>query len=217
VASRAGGPGTRAGEGKSLTSLNLALTLAGTEERVLLIDADLRRPVLHELLHARAVPGLVDVMSNPALAAQAIRRVDGTRLSFLPCGTPIERSPADLLASAAMVQLIARLRPQYDRIVLDTPPAGAIADALVLSRLVDGVLVVARSGKVARGELLHVLDRLAHAGAPLWGVVLNRVRPDRHPYDYGPYFLPASLGREGRRPLPLAPARTERDSGGRFN
>jgi succinoglycan biosynthesis transport protein ExoP len=208
---------TLAGEGKSLTSLNLALTLAGTEERVLLIDADLRRPVLHELLHARAVPGLVDVMSNPALAAQAIRRVDGTRLSFLPCGTPIERSPADLLASAAMVQLIARLRPQYDRIVLDTPPAGAIADALVLSRLVDGVLVVARSGKVARGELLHVLDRLAHAGAPLWGVVLNRVRPDRHPYDYGPYFLPASLGREGRRPLPLAPARTERDSGGRFN
>jgi capsular exopolysaccharide synthesis family protein len=208
---------TLAGEGKSLTSVNLALTLAGSEERVLLIDADLRRPVLHALLHSKPVPGLVDVMTNRATPAQAIRRVDGTRLSFLPCGTPIERSPADVLASGAMRALLARLRPQYDRIVLDTPPAGAIADALVLSRLADGVLVVAHSGKVARGELLHVLDRLASAGAPLWGVILNRARPDRHSYDYGPYFLPASLARQGRRPLALGPARTDPDSGGRFH
>jgi polysaccharide biosynthesis transport protein len=206
---------TLAGEGKSLTSLNLALTLAGSEERVLLIDADLRRPVLHELLHTKPAPGLVDVMTNGAVASQAIRKVDGTRLAFLPCGTPIERSPADILASGAMAELLARLRPHYDRIVLDTPPAGTIADALALSRLVDGVLVVARSGKVARGELLHVLDRLAHAGAPLWGVVLNRVRPNRHPYDYGPYLLPDSLAGGKRRPLTLGPVRA--DSPGRFH
>jgi len=208
---------TLAGEGKSLTSVNLALTLAGSDERVLLIDADLRRPVLHALLHSKPVPGLVDVMTDMAALAQAIRRVDGTRLSFLPCGTPIEHSPADVLASGAMRELLARLRPQYDRIVLDTPPAGAIADALVLSRLADGVLVVARSGKVAGGELLHVLDRLASAGAPLWGVILNRARPDRHSYDYGPYALPDSLASQGRRPLALGPARSDHDSGRRFH
>jgi hypothetical protein len=79
-----------AGEGKSLTSLNLALTLAGTEERVLLIDADLRRPVLHEILHTKPVPGLVDLMADPTAVARTIRRIDGTRLSFLPCGTSRE-------------------------------------------------------------------------------------------------------------------------------
>jgi capsular exopolysaccharide synthesis family protein len=208
---------TLAGEGKSLTSVNLALTLAGSEERVLLIDADLRRPVLHALLHSKPVPGLVDVMTSTAAPAQAIRRVEGTRLSFLPCGTPIERSPADILASGAMRDLLAQLRPQYDRIVLDTPPAGAIADALVLSRLADGVLVVAHSGKVARGELMHVLDRLAGVGAPLWGVILNRARPDRHSYDYGPYFLPDSPARQRRRPLALGPDRSDHDSAGRFH
>jgi capsular exopolysaccharide synthesis family protein len=196
---------TLAGEGKSLTSANLALTLAAGEERVLLIDADLRRPVLHQLLRTRPVPGLVEAMIDTGESARAIRRVEGSRLSFLPCGTPLERSPADLLASGAMRELIARLRPDYDRIVLDTPPAGAIADALVLSRLADGVLVVAHSGKVARGELLHVLDRLASAGAPLWGVILNRARPDRHAYDYGPYFVPSSLARAGRALAPRAP------------
>lgn len=196
---------TLAGEGKSLTSANLALTLAGGEERVLLIDADLRRPVLHALLRTRPVPGLVEAMVDEADAARAIRRLEGSRLCFLPCGSPLERSPADLLASGAMRSLIDRLRPQYDRIVLDTPPAGAIADALVLSRLADGVLVVAHSGKVARGELLHVLDRLAAAGAALWGVILNRARPDRHAYDYGPYSIPDATAHAGARALARRP------------
>jgi capsular exopolysaccharide synthesis family protein len=208
---------TLAGEGKSLTSVNLALTLAGSEERVLLIDADLRRPVLHSLLRAKPVPGLLELMADKTAAPRAIRRVDGTRLSLLPCGSPLERSPADLLASGAMRDLIAWLRPQFDRIVLDSPPAGAIADALVLSRLADGVLVVAHSGKVTRGELLHVLDRLAGAGAPLWGVILNRARPDRHFYDYGPYSIPESLARERQRRLALVPVRTDHESAGRLH
>lgn len=200
---------TLAGEGKSLTSVNLALTLARSEDRVLLIDADLQRPALHGLLRTKAVPGLVDVMTGLSTPEQAIRRVEGTRLSLLPCGSPIERSTADVLASAVVRDLLVRLRSQYDRIVLDTPPAGAIADALVLSRLADGVLVVARAGKVSRGELLHVLECLANAGAPLWGVVLNRARPDRHRYDYGPYFVPDALARDGARPVVPPVARAD--------
>ncbi len=197
---------TLAGEGKSLTSVNLALTLARSEDRVLLIDADLQRPALHGLLRTKAVPGLVDVMTGLSTPEQAIRRVEGTRLSLLPCGSPIERSTADVLASAVVRDLLVRLRSQYDRIVLDTPPAGAIADALVLSRLADGVLVVARAGKVSRGELLHVLECLANAGAPLWGVILNRARPDRHRYDYGPYFVPDARARDRARSVALSAA-----------
>ncbi len=194
---------TLSGEGKSLTAVNLALTLARSEDRVLLVDGDLQRPALHGLLRTKAVPGLLDVVAGTSSPEQAIRRVEGTRLNLLPCGTPIERSSADLLASAALKDLLLRLRSQYDRIVVDTPPAGALADALVLSRLADGVLVVASSGKVSRGELLHVLESLANAGAPVWGVILNRARPDRDRYDYGPYFVPETRG-ERRHALSLS-------------
>jgi succinoglycan biosynthesis transport protein ExoP len=200
-----------AGEGKSLTSVNLALTLARGEDRVLLIDADLRRPALHTLLRTKPVPGLVEATTGVCRAEQAIRRVQGTRLCLLPCGAAVERGSADILASGALGSLLGRLRTQYDRIVLDTPPAGAIADALVLSRLADGVLVVARSGKVSRGELLHVLECLATVGAPLWGVILNRARPDRHRYDYGPYVMPGSTAADGDRALALSRRRVDAD------
>jgi capsular exopolysaccharide synthesis family protein len=195
---------TLSGEGKSLTSANLALALASSEERVLLIDADLRRPILHGLLQAKRVPGLVEVLAGVATPRQAIQRVSGARLDLLPCGTQVARNPADLLSTGALRELIARLRSTYDRIVLDTPPAGSIADALVLSRLVDGVLVVARSGKVTRSELFRVLERLANARAPLMGVVLNRARPDRDRYDYGPGVVPDAFVGNGRLPLALA-------------
>jgi capsular exopolysaccharide synthesis family protein len=195
---------TLAGEGKSLTSANLALTLASSDERVLLIDADLRRPILHGLLQAKRVPGLVEVLTGVVSLRQAIQRVCGGRLDLLACGTAVARNPADLLSTGTLRELVERLRTTYDRIVLDTPPAGSIADALVLSRLADGVLVVARSGKVTRNDLFHVLERLANARAPLLGVVLNRARPDRDRYDYGPVVVPDVVAGNGRRPLALA-------------
>src|SRR5262249_30165451 len=197
---------TLAGEGKSLTSLNLALTLASSEERVLLVDADLRRPVLNTLLHAKRAPGLIEVLTGMASPEQAIQRVNGTRLSLLASGASVMRNPADLLATGAMRDLIASLRTRYDRIVMDTPPAGAIADALVLSRHADGVLVVAHSGKVTRSELGHVLERLANARAPIMGVVLNRARPDRDRYDYDGYFEAEARAGEARRALPVGRA-----------
>jgi capsular exopolysaccharide synthesis family protein len=194
---------TLPGEGKSLTSANLALTLASSEERVLLIDADLRRPVLHGLLQAKRVPGLTEVLTGVATPRQAIQRVCGGRLDLLPCGTPVTGNPADFLSTGALRELVERLRSTYDRVVLDTPPAGSIADALVLSRFADGVLVVARSGKVARSDLLRVLERLANARAPVMGVVLNRARPERDRYDYGPGVVPGAYAGNGRRPLAL--------------
>jgi capsular exopolysaccharide synthesis family protein len=184
---------TLPGEGKTLTSINLALTLASTDARVLLVDADLRRPALHAFLRARRVPGLSELLARMVRPEQAIQRVPGVRLCLLPAGTPLQRSPADLLATAAMRELIATLRDRFDQIVLDTPPIGAVADALVVSPLADAVLVVAQAGRVGRGALAQVLGRLSLAQSRVAGVVLNRARPQRHAYDYGPSFAPEAL------------------------
>jgi capsular exopolysaccharide synthesis family protein len=188
---------TLAGEGKSLTALNLAKTLASSDERVLLVDADLRRPQLSALVRTRREPGLADLIAGggrPEEAVQSLTR----ELSLLPAGTPVARNPADLLSTDAFRALLARLRGTYDRIVFDTPPVGAVADALVLAPLVDGVLVVARSGRVTRDAVGRVLERLAQARGRVLGIVLNRARPERHAYDYGPPFVPAPYG--GPRP-----------------
>lgn len=206
---------TLAGEGKSLTSVNLALTLASTEERVLLIDADLRRPALHGLLKARRSPGLSDVLTGAAGLAQAVLKAPGSRLYLLSCGAPWAGNPADLLATGTFRQLLLDLRQRFDRIVVDTPPAGAIADALILAPQADGVLVVARSGKVARSAVAHLLERLANARARVLGVVLNRARPDRDAYDYGPSFTPEAYAVTRRRALP--PAVDVRRASGRLH
>jgi capsular exopolysaccharide synthesis family protein len=188
---------TLAGEGKSLTALNLAKTLASSDERVLLVDADLRRPQLSALLRARREPGLADVVAGGGRVEDAVQTLTG-ELSLLPAGTAVARNPADLLATETFRALLARLRGTYDRIVLDTPPVGAVADALVLAPLADGVLVVARSGKVTRDAVAGVLERLAQARGRVLGIVLNRARPQRHAYDYGPPFAPGAYG--GPRP-----------------
>jgi capsular exopolysaccharide synthesis family protein len=207
---------TLPGEGKSLTSVNLALALASAESRVLLIDADLRRPVLSTLLGTRRTPGLSELLTGVARAEQAIQRVPGSRLFLLPSGTPVRRNPADLLATTALRDLLVSLRGRFDYVILDTPPGGAIADALILSPLADGVLVVARSGKVTRDALVHVLERLANARAFVLGVVLNRARADHDRYDYGPAFAGDALASVGRLRLP-AGGRRDTESARRFH
>jgi polysaccharide biosynthesis transport protein len=193
---------TLPGEGKSLTSVNLALALASAESRVLVVDADLRRPVLSTLLGTKRTPGLSEVLTGVATADLAIQRVRGTRLDLLPSGTPVRKNPADLLATTALRDLLASLRASYDYVILDTPPGGAIADALILSPLADGVLVVARSGKVAKGDLVRVLERLVNARAFVLGVVLNRARTDLDHDDYGPALAHESFAGAARLRLP---------------
>jgi polysaccharide biosynthesis transport protein len=208
---------TLPGEGKSLSAVNLALTLSSTDERVLIVDADLRRPTLNTLLRSRRVPGLSECLIGMVPSADAIHQVPGSRLSLLPAGTPFQRSPADLLATHAMRRLITELRGRYDRIVLDTPPVGSIADALILAPLADGVLVVTHSGKVTRSALNHVLERLVNAGGRVLGVVLNRARPDKHAYDYGPGFAREAVVVTGRRALQAAPEAHGHEPSGRLH
>jgi capsular exopolysaccharide synthesis family protein len=196
---------TSPGEGKTVTAVNVAMTLASGGSRVLLIDADLRKPQTHVLTRMRRTPGLSDVIVGKAKPSEAIQRtVPGTRLSYLPSGTTVP-SPADLLSNRTMSGLLDGLRKFYDWIVIDSPPVGAVAEPLILAPLVDGVIVVAGAEMVPRKAVIHSLERIGETGARILGVVLNRAQIEKHSYYYSHYYGHYYGSYYGRGPRPVEP------------
>jgi capsular exopolysaccharide synthesis family protein len=172
----------RIGEGKTVTSANLALTMSQEfQHKVLLLEADLRRPILAELFGAPAGPGLVDVVTGTATIDEALIMVPGQQLFLLPAGAGAARS-TELLASTAMQRTLDMLRSRFDRIVIDTPPM-TLADTHVLARLADGLLIVVRSGVTPRPAVEHALAALDRRR--LVGIVLNEVEDKPDVYSYG--------------------------------
>jgi len=160
-------------DGKTLTALNLALTMAQEfHRRVVVADADLRGGTLHRLLDIPERPGLCDVLLGGVPLEQALVSLPDFRLTVLPAGSPAGQ-PTELLGSAEMRRVIDTLHTQFDRIVVDTPPATPLADVGVLTPLVDGVVLVVRAGRTAR----PAIDRALEAFDPdrLLGIVLNDV------------------------------------------
>jgi capsular exopolysaccharide synthesis family protein len=178
---------TAPGEGKTLTSVNLALTLAATDGKVLLVDADLRKAQAHAVLRARRTPGLSDVLVGQVKPSEAIQRVTGSSLSLLAAGGHAP-SPGDLLTVGGLRGLIEALRGFYSWIVIDSPPIGAVADALVLSPMVDGAMVVVGAEMVPRKAVRHTVERVIESGTRVLGVVLNRARAERHSYYYSHHY-----------------------------
>jgi capsular exopolysaccharide synthesis family protein len=175
------------GDGKSLTASNLALTMAQEfHRRVLLIDADLRRPQVHRMFGLRdGAPGLSDVLAGAADVESSIVSLAEHRLSVLPGGVATAH-PAELLGSAAMRRLVDGVRTRFDRVILDTPPLAPLADVQILSPLADGVLIIVRAGftpKPAIERALSVIDR-----SRVIGLVLNEAgRTDANAHDYDGY------------------------------
>jgi capsular exopolysaccharide synthesis family protein len=159
------------GDGKSLTAANLALTMAQQfQQRVLLVDADLRQPSIHRLFGLASTPGLSDVLVGSALMNEALVTLRDHHLSVLPAGT-LPSQPAELLGSVAMRQTLDRLGTQFDRIVLDMPPAVPLADVQIALSAADAVVMVVRAGvtpKPAIERALAGLDR-----TKVLGLVLN--------------------------------------------
>jgi polysaccharide biosynthesis transport protein len=172
-------------EGKTTTSINTAIVLAQKGVRVLLIDADLRRPSIHKTLGMGPRSGLSNVLTGSANVQQAISASPVLpNLWVLPAGTP-PPNPAELLASSHMKDLIDSMRDQYDHIVIDTPPTLSVTDAVVLSPRADATILVIRSGQTTKQALRRSRDILMQVNAHVAGVLLNAVdltSPDYYYY-----------------------------------
>ena len=171
-------------EGKSTISVNLASVLAQAGSRVLLIDADLRHPVLHTVFKHGKKPGLSDLVVLNSDPAQAIFATGLDGLFCLPCGT-IPPSPADLLTLNATRALLKRLEGEYDYVVIDTPPVLVAADSPVIGTLVDTTVIVVRAGRTALDALEDARAAMVNGGAHLSGIVVNDVKPSGR---YGRYY-----------------------------
>jgi capsular exopolysaccharide synthesis family protein len=177
------------GDGKSMTSANLAATLAQQGVRCLLIDADMRRGALHEAFGQERDPGLSQVLAGQADFDAAVRRVrlgdTGAQLDFLPGGVH-PPNPAELLGSPRLRKLLDACRERYDMIVLDAPPLNLVTDATLIGGAADGMIVVVRAGVTRTDSLDVAVDQLETSRAPLMGVVLNDVDLRAEGY-YGKY------------------------------
>lgn len=176
-----------AGEGKSTTAANLALVLAQTGQRVVLVDADMRRPMLDRTFNVPNTAGLstLFVMDDPNVVG-LLRPTPFDNVQLLPSG-PLPPNPAELLASPRMLHIIEHLTAVADIVVFDTPPLLGVADAASLAARVDGVVLVVDSGRTRLGALAHAIATLKHAHATLWGVVLNKLKSrtlEGYYYDY---------------------------------
>jgi capsular exopolysaccharide synthesis family protein len=173
-------------EGKTTTSINCAIVLAQKGVRVLLIDADLRRPSIHKTLGMGPRSGLSNVLTGSTRLEQVIAHTPLLpSLHVLPAGTP-PPNPAELLASTNMRDVLAQLREEYDHIVVDTPPSLSVTDAVVLSQRADAVVLVIRSGQTTKQALRRARDILGRVGAKVVGVLLNAV--DLSSPDYYYYY-----------------------------
>jgi capsular exopolysaccharide synthesis family protein len=199
---------SRADEGKTATIVNLALSLAQMGSRVLLIDADLRRPRCHHALGESEAPGLAEYLRGAAELPTVTRSLelpaleDGNghgmaplapRLDFVPSGRPVGQT-AELLASERMRNVLSAAAKIYDIVLVDSPPLFPIADASLLSTMVDGVLLVVRGSRTPRHLPREALARLRFMQARVLGVVLNGVDPSagEYAYRYSYYFRDAA-------------------------
>lgn len=183
------------GEGKSTVAAGLAMLFAQNKARVLLIDADLRRPSVHQLLNVPQSPGLSGLLSAEGPVNLVARAGPVRGLEVVPAGTPQNLS-AERLGSEAMKDLIQQARGRYDWVIVDCPPALGLSDASVIATLADGIVVVCSGDKTPRQAVRHVADQLRAVRAAVLGVVLNRVDLHRHSYYYGRYYSPY-YGAEG--------------------
>jgi polysaccharide biosynthesis transport protein len=175
------------GEGKTTTAVNTAISFAQLGASVLIIDCDLRRPVTHRLFGIDPEVGLSTYLCDESDIDGYIQRLQIPNLSLMPCGH-IPPNPAELLSSERMKSMLAILSQRYDHILVDSPPLIGVADALILSTLVDGVILVVHGGKSTRALARRARQELVNVGAKIFGVVLNNLDLKDAGYDNYNYY-----------------------------
>lgn len=180
-------------EAKSNVSVNLALALTESGKKVVLVDCDLRKPVLHRYLKAgHNLKGVSNVLSRQVALSDALVEPKGIpNLTFLPAGTT-PPNPSELLSQPQMQEMVDTLRGSYDFVILDAPPISMVTDAAVIGRIVDGSLFVVRSKYASTDAVKTALEKLQDAGVKVLGAVLTRYDAKkslkRSDYGYGYYY-----------------------------
>ncbi|WP_369793230.1 CpsD/CapB family tyrosine-protein kinase, partial [Halobacillus sp. BBL2006] len=173
-------------EGKSITTANTAVVFAQQGKKVLLVDADLRKPTIHYTFRTDNTYGLSNYLVSERPLSDLVRESHIDNLDLLPCG-PIPPNPSELLGSKKMKKFINEAHQKYDMIIFDTPPVLAVTDSQVLSAFVDGVLLVVRSKQTEQEAAIKAKEQLLQSKATILGVVLNDkdVKSSSYYYYYG--------------------------------
>lgn len=209
--SRAGGVKTIAitstvpAEGKTSTALNLSIVLGQLGRRVLVVDADLHKPRLHEILRVSNRVGLVSVLAENVPPTDAIVKTSLPNVFVVPSG-PSSPNPSGLLSSAAMRKFIEFVSANFDHVVLDTPPVSLIADALMVGSIVDGIVLTIRGGQTPREQVMRVRDRLLRSNARILGALINNLQ-DEHKA-YGRYYAYYGYGDSRQKQTAVAASKS---------
>lgn len=189
------------GEGKSLTSANLAITIAQNGKKVLLVDCDLRKPMQKRVFNIMAIKGLTNILAENIDYKEVANDVKVDNLRVITSG-PKPPNPAELLGSSKMEEFIHRATSENDIVILDTPPVLPVTDAIVLSRMVDGIIVVLRHGQTTIEAVDIVKRQFEKVGANVLGAVINAVpvNDDSYYYNYYEYYDDSTtMSRKDRR------------------
>jgi len=198
------------GEGKTVTAANLAVVFAQAGRRVLLVDADLRKPGVHVVFDLPNAHGLTTLLRSDEVSLDAIAQgTEQANLRILTTG-PLPPNPAELLGSQRMRAILERLKAACDLLIFDSPPLQAVTDSAILSSFVDGTLFVIDAGRSGRGAVRFGRESLAKAGAQVLGAVLNRVPARAHSRYYGYYgdYRRSEKGEKGARGTEKSPTRS---------
>lgn len=163
-------------EGKTTNCVNLSLSIAQSRRKVIVIDADLRHPIIHKVFHSDSKPGLTNVLLDNKRLSEVIKRADeiDPNLYYITSG-PIPPNPSEVLGSEKMKKVIEELKEQADTLIFDSPPIIGFTDSLVLANQVDGVILILNAGVVTRDAAKQAKVLLEKAKAKILGVVLNKV------------------------------------------
>ena len=174
--------------GKTTTVGNLGVTIARTGARVLIVDSDLRRPRLHRVFKVSNAQGLTSLMVDDNLLLEELIQKSGVENLYLLTSGPIPPNPSELLISRKFQEIMATLKENFDFLILDSPPVLAVSDPALLSRYVDGTLLVIDFGRVPRDLAQKTREQLDNVKARIVGVLLNKIPANGQDYYYQTYY-----------------------------
>lgn len=180
-------------EGKTTVTCNLGVVLAQSNKKVLIVGCDLRRPTLHKIFNVNDYVGVTNVLINDMDPSELAQETEVPGLSILTSG-PIPPNPSELVGSQRMKSLITRALEKFDYVLLDSPPINIVTDPIVLSMLVDGVIIVVKSGSTHYEYAREAQVKLEKVGAKIIGVVLNNISMSTGDYYYHYYYTQENEG-----------------------